>query len=613
MVRLTQQNVNSMNPTTHYGAFNARWIPPEDVARGFVPISQFRQLVHDSHSILLGPRGCGKTTLLKMLTREALETWIATPRSTRFESAFDLPSFSAIYIPADTRWAYELRAIEREKRFSVRTVVLIQRVMVISNALTQAILFAKSVVETDVEAERDLSHHFSNIWSFDEKPIDLDEVALFLSERVTQLRGLVNWGDQRKIDEFLEKVPPCFYAHCLDALIDTCKTVAARISKARRPKQWAFCFDELEIAPSWLKSELMASLRSIEQGFFLKLTGTPVLETLDESGPAEMDDFKPIRMWHSHVQDPKDFCESLASDFLHNRFKRFSPSPKEVFGTSAFSYFEGDREDTDLYDEGSSVFESFKELAGEDKFFREFLEGHGIDSDRPKPRGISERNTVYRKVRPLVMLRKEFRDSSTAKSRKRVTLYAGKETIYAMSEGNPRWLLGLLNDLCDLAKISDFVANESGHSLIPYPEQAKVLASASRRFCALMKAIPTNTSGSISSTITLFDFLDRVAHAIQHSILSDKFSPDPPGSFKVEEGVSKEYQFLIEKGVEEGALVFVGQSTQEIPKTIIGNRFRLTFLMAPSYKLPMRNLKSRSLGEILQKYNPNQFEFPDLQ
>src|SRR5437867_922327 len=90
---------------THYGAFNARWLSPEQVAATFVPVPQFRQLVHNTNSLLLGPRGCGKTTLLKMLTRRALNMWSASSRSKRFQGAFERPQYEAIYIPSDIRWS----------------------------------------------------------------------------------------------------------------------------------------------------------------------------------------------------------------------------------------------------------------------------------------------------------------------------------------------------------------------------------------------------------------------------------------------------------------------------------------------------------------------------
>src|SRR5439155_18979670 len=101
-----------MDTSSIYGAFNARWLTPEDIARAFVPTTPFKALVKVQHSLLMGPRGCGKTTLLKMLTRPAQTIWWRE-RVPLFPALaeYPTPDFEAIYIPSDIRWSYELGSI----------------------------------------------------------------------------------------------------------------------------------------------------------------------------------------------------------------------------------------------------------------------------------------------------------------------------------------------------------------------------------------------------------------------------------------------------------------------------------------------------------------------
>src|ERR1039458_2564544 len=103
-----------MNTSSIYGAFNARWLSPEDVARAFVPTNHYRSLVKFQHSLLMGPRGCGKTTLLKMLTKPAQDYWHKERcrQEPELRRSFDRPDFVAIYIPSDVRWAFELRELD---------------------------------------------------------------------------------------------------------------------------------------------------------------------------------------------------------------------------------------------------------------------------------------------------------------------------------------------------------------------------------------------------------------------------------------------------------------------------------------------------------------------
>ncbi|MGH8546796.1 MAG: hypothetical protein ACREX3_24925, partial [Gammaproteobacteria bacterium] len=60
---------------TIYGTYNARMLSPEEIARTFVINENYRKLLMNEHSVLRGPRGTGKTTLLKMLTAPALREW----------------------------------------------------------------------------------------------------------------------------------------------------------------------------------------------------------------------------------------------------------------------------------------------------------------------------------------------------------------------------------------------------------------------------------------------------------------------------------------------------------------------------------------------------------
>jgi predicted AAA+ superfamily ATPase len=60
---------------TIYSTYNARMLSPEEIARTFVINDAYRKLLRVEHSILRGPRGTGKTTLLKMLTPRALKEW----------------------------------------------------------------------------------------------------------------------------------------------------------------------------------------------------------------------------------------------------------------------------------------------------------------------------------------------------------------------------------------------------------------------------------------------------------------------------------------------------------------------------------------------------------
>jgi type IV secretory pathway VirB4 component len=81
-----------------FDTYNARFLDPSAVARSFiVPDSVFTLLCKDENSLVIGPRGSGKTTLMKMLRPSALRTW----EHERKRNYIDSISFSAVYVASD--------------------------------------------------------------------------------------------------------------------------------------------------------------------------------------------------------------------------------------------------------------------------------------------------------------------------------------------------------------------------------------------------------------------------------------------------------------------------------------------------------------------------------
>jgi len=191
------------------------------------------------------------------------------------------------------------------------------------------------------------------------------------------------------------------------------------------------------------------------------------------------------------------------------------------------------------------------------------------------------------------------------RTRKVVTLYAGKEAVYAMSEGNPRWLLGLLNDLADLGtSLSDFFAK--GMTNVRYGDQARILSNAAHRFLSQVNATPSRVTGGNSS---LVGFVDSIGEAFQKWLYGKDFPVDPIGSFEVSRETDPVIIQTVEQLLELGALIHIGTSQQSVPRQITGSRFRLTFMLAPVFKLPFRTYRPVKLSDALSgKTDPDQLE-----
>lgn len=586
--------------STFHAEFNARWLSPVQVAEQFVPIPQFDRLLQPRHSLLLGPRGSGKTTLLKMITREALAVWRQRQHSAG-PLVFTDPEFEAIYIPSDVRWSYELKDLDTEPLISQRTAQLVQRCLVSSSVMLASLdAFERVLIETGYPEER-FCHSLIDLWHVsDAVPTfaDLRRVVLQVSDRI---RGLLNRGKSDGLDRYLDSLPDLMFGHALDLPTTACRHFSDVFSKVRKTRKWALCYDELEIAPAWLRQEVIESLRSTDQDIVLKLTSAPVLPTglLTEPEPAH--DYQIVRLWNSHVEDSQRFCEDLTTRFLRARFPSSEVLPDDFLG---FSHLAADEDRDSLsqsYRRGGFAYNEMQALAKEDQQFRFTLARLGLNPDDPFTDNVDLRDQLLRKVKPIVLLRRVFRKADRRRSRKVITAYAGKQAVYTMSEGNPRWMLGLLNDLHDRWKVTR-PKSRSGKPTLPHKDQAWVLRNTAMLFHTGMaaKAAPdVKIDGARDSSLSLATFLDTVGKKLANAILEDEFPVDPYGSFIVDGFPSPELKELLKTALYIGALVHVGSSADDVPRDVMKARLRPTFMLAPVYRLPLRNYRSVPLSSLL--------------
>jgi len=583
---------------TIFGSFNARWLNARDVAKTFVPVPQFRQLTHDNHSVLLGPRGCGKTTLLKMLTRPALSQWSQSEKALRFKDSFSAPAYEAIYIPSDVRWCYELSSLTEDASIDTILSTKSQRVMVSINTLVNLLNTVDLLPCEDRAVEAAIAERLIKRWDLKATLSNYRDVRSTLLDMASSIRGFLAVADMKSLVKLLDRVHPSFFAHALDAPFDTIQTVTDNLPAVSSPQSWALCFDELEIAPEWLRKELLESLRSVNQNVFLKLTWSPILPSGLRTSPESAADFKAIRLWHSHLADPKVFCENLTKEFLRERLPNTAAEPLSFFSRSILASDEDD-EPIEAYNQQSTEYEIFKHLATWDLSFRRLLIDHKVNPDNPVPQSVEEKDKFFRKLKPIAILRSEFLSPTMkARTRKAVTVYAGREAIYAMSEGNPRWLLGLLNDFVDLGLAYQALTREMR---VSYSDQARILNNSARRLLAQINASPFRAPlrAAGDQNYTLYDFITKIGQHFRSEVLGHEFQLDPPGSFVVNDTADPQIISLAEQLLEIGALVYVGSSPQDVPISVVGSRFRLSYMLAPIFRLPLRLYHEVPLRDVL--------------
>jgi hypothetical protein len=90
-----------------------------------------------------------------------------------------------------------------------------------------------------------------------------------------------------------------------------------------RGGRWGMLFDELELAPPWIRHQLLQSLRSTDSRLLLKLSMSAYAEDLDKFDnilSASPDhDYETISLWYAHKEVGYEFCRELW-DVELNRF-----------------------------------------------------------------------------------------------------------------------------------------------------------------------------------------------------------------------------------------------------------------------------------------------------
>src|SRR5690606_1443301 len=136
------------------------------------------------------------------------------------------------------------------------------------------------------------------------------------------------------------------------------------------------------------------------------------------------------------------------------------------------------------------------------------------------------------------------------RSRKQATLYAGAASLFAITEGNPRWFIGIVDVLMDwMGKDKD---------RIPGTVQADELVKSAQRFSALLRTIPLPAAlRTGKSERWLLSILNSIGTFFHRKVVLDDFVPEPPGSFTVDANTPDSVIQLLNQAINSGAIVYL--------------------------------------------------------
>ena len=494
---------------TIFESFNARALPPEQVASTFVPFEQYDRLVRHRHSVVVGPRGSGKTTLLKMLQQPALESW-RHARASEYRARID---YTGVFIPTDITWSVQMSSLggghlDRSSVFALGYAAFTAQVQ---RALIRA--FAHRIdphipegwvphrrIAVPASAQSDLVMALADGWRLAPRLPTFEALTLALSHRLMSIaeeaRRIVVIDENQRPARLAEQ--PFIATNCLASLT---YAIDAFESYCGPGGKWALSFDELELAPHWVREELLASLRSVDDRLVFKLAMSPynqdIPRTDDAKSASPGNDYDQIVLWYVEKEHGYAFAEALWSALTEKATGQAIPA-HEALG---YGFFESEPEewaDGTAYAPGSRHAKNFAKLWEADPTFREYLLNIGIDGRFLNEASRDDRAAVLRKIAPIVLVRNEFRTTDdvaplrgrrkrrverAVRSRKNPLLYTGAESLFAVTEGNPRWLIGIIDQLIQVAQFKSL--REVGR-----PLQARAVSRAAQRFAALLRNAP---------------------------------------------------------------------------------------------------------------------------
>lgn len=586
-------------------AFNAKHLSTRRIAENFITSPKFSEIAGRWNSLLIGPRGSGKTTLLRMLQVNSLRFW-NTPEADRFCGAID---YTGIFVPADVAWQGMLTALRQKAtdpqlgmtlvESAFTTSVLLGMVEAMDSRVTPTVGSVRPMyrLATPSPAFKDTLVSICHLWRLTPRVMSLAGIRSALQERLLQIvDAAANLATDKSIT--LERMRSEYVYLTLgmnEAVISAADTFDRDVGEPEA--RWSPLLDEFEIAPECIQRQVLSRLRSDNQKVIYKISLAPCTDmgvhlTGTSSPISPGNDFKPTVLWYADKASSQDFSERIFLSIVKAHRKLASRNANHILGqTSSLSEDEGT-----LAERSNSIKAAFQSLTVKDSSFQKFIIEKKIDPQNLETNKLSPTGNLVRKIAPLVAFREAYwrQGGATIRGRKRLAFaYSGQAALFAICEGNPRWLIGLTNMM--MSKVDE------NDSMIHEAVQLSEIYAAANQFWAMLTSVASRQRPGTSSQ-PVSQLLQTIGTYFFTRLVRDSFIEEPPLSFEVDDAVDDDVLQNLMIAFNFGAIVDVTRdgSYDYDRSGLRGKRFRLAYMLAPVLRLPLRYTKSVSLSTMLK-------------
>jgi len=573
-----------------YDSYNARVLTYKQLSDTFITNKSFLELAGQNNTVLIGPRGSGKTTLLKMLQIEALSLW----EGEKAEEYRSKIKYTGVFVPTDMVWYKQQKKLLETNNNNAQVARYINDLFTLHTfeCLLQALIFRTSGARDyrrillSYEKERELAKVLATQWKLSPDVYTLKSLFASLILKNQEMLSLVTndiFSDPVRINDNI-----CSFTDISQSLSASIRQINNMISE--NDGCWCFLFDELELAPTQITSDLIDAMRGSNPNIIYKLSLSPYNENISNSitirDAMESQDFSIIYLPDS--QDI-DFAERLCEMVLEK--KGLSLGVIEKF-------------------ENIDYKKEITELAAKDNSFNRYLERKHISIENIENYTDRNKKPEIRKIRWSVLIRNYYFNNnlSLRSIRRPADFYAGFLNICTALEYNPRMLIGTMNKLVQQYK----------RGKIDFYSQINALQDASNGFNAILNTISVGSD----DFYTVQDLIQKISTQIrQKYILGEVFHDEPKGVFFFKKEPDINIARALGDALNTGAIINVtdNKSSEFNISKFVGKKFRVSFIFSPTFKLPLTKLspieydklidsKIDSISELDHEKDNNQME-----